>query len=139
MIYKSYLVEDNLSILKETAVLFYGENFGLKDDLYKKIKKEHCNTELYSFNQDEILSDKEKFYNYLNNDSLFEEKKTFILREINDKLFNDIDYIIEKKGNNKVFLFGNLLDKELRVEENKKTINRKNQKFEINLKRMKIL
>ena len=115
MIYKSYLVEDNLSILKDATVLFYGENFGLKDDLFKKIKKEYCDTELYYFSQDEILSDKEKFFNYLNNDSLFGEKKTFIIREINDKLLNDIDYIIKKKTSNKVFLFSNLLDKKSKI------------------------
>ena len=40
MIYKSYLIEQNLESITEKVVLFYGENFGLKNtSLKKKIKK----------------------------------------------------------------------------------------------------
>jgi hypothetical protein len=35
MIYKSYLVEQNINILKKDVVLIYGENDGLKSDLKK--------------------------------------------------------------------------------------------------------
>ena len=38
MIYKSYIVENNLNILKEKVVLFYGENTGLISDIKKKNK-----------------------------------------------------------------------------------------------------
>ena len=37
MIYKSYIVEDNINILKNNFTLFYGENLGLIDDLKKKL------------------------------------------------------------------------------------------------------
>ena len=37
MIYKSYLVEENIEILKNNLVLIYGENLGLINDLKKKI------------------------------------------------------------------------------------------------------
>ena len=33
MIYKSYLVEQNIDLLNNNIVLFYGENLGLKNDL----------------------------------------------------------------------------------------------------------
>ena len=36
MIYKSYLIEGNIDLLKENIILFYGENLGLKDDLKNK-------------------------------------------------------------------------------------------------------
>ncbi len=39
MIYKSYIVEDNINILKNNFTLFYGENLGLIDDLKKKLLK----------------------------------------------------------------------------------------------------
>ena len=32
MIFKSYLVENNIKILDKKLVLFYGENIGLKND-----------------------------------------------------------------------------------------------------------
>ena len=36
MIFKSYLVENDLSLLKDkNIILLYGENTGLKDDLKK--------------------------------------------------------------------------------------------------------
>mgnify|MGYP000864048324 FL=1 len=37
MIYKSYLVEQNVEILKNNLVLIYGENLGLINDLKIKI------------------------------------------------------------------------------------------------------
>ena len=39
MIYKSYLLEKNIGLLKNKIVLFYGENLGLKNELKEKIKK----------------------------------------------------------------------------------------------------
>ena len=39
MIYKSYQVENNLSILKENIALFYGVNIGLKNEFKSSIKK----------------------------------------------------------------------------------------------------
>ena len=39
MIYKSFLIENNLNNLKEKISLFYGENLGLKNDFKITIKK----------------------------------------------------------------------------------------------------
>ena len=39
MIYKSYLFEQNINIVKESICLLYGENLGLKNDLKKKDHK----------------------------------------------------------------------------------------------------
>ena len=35
MIFKSYLIEENLNNLKNAITLFYGENYGLMDDFRK--------------------------------------------------------------------------------------------------------
>ena len=37
MIFKSYLIDENLDLLKNNIVLFYGENIGLINE-FKKIK-----------------------------------------------------------------------------------------------------
>ena len=45
MIFKSYLVEENIEILTNNFTLFYGENLGLQDDIkkyYKTRKKKSC-------------------------------------------------------------------------------------------------
>ena len=40
MIHKSFLVEDNINLLKNNTALFYGENTGLINDFKKKITEE---------------------------------------------------------------------------------------------------
>ena len=39
MIYKSYLIEKNISAINENLVLIYGENIGIQDEIKKEIKK----------------------------------------------------------------------------------------------------
>ena len=43
MIYKSYLLEQNINSIKNNIVLFYGENLGLKNELKEKIKQKNKN------------------------------------------------------------------------------------------------
>ena len=38
MLYKSYLIEQNINNLDKSLFLFYGENIGLKNDFKKIIK-----------------------------------------------------------------------------------------------------
>ena len=59
MIYKSYIVENNLNILKEKMVLFYGENTGLISDIKKKIKTIYTNCEILNYDQDDVLKNNE--------------------------------------------------------------------------------
>ena len=57
MVYKSFLIENNISSLKESLVLFYGENLGLKNDIKNKIKflNREDKHEIINLMQDEIL------------------------------------------------------------------------------------
>ena len=55
MIYKSYLVEQNINLIKENLVIFYGENLGLKNYFKKLIKISNKRSEFILFNQEEIL------------------------------------------------------------------------------------
>ena len=61
MIYKSYLVEQNIDLLNNNLVLFYGENLGLKNDLKKTIKSLNKKAFIKSLNQEEILANIDKF------------------------------------------------------------------------------
>ena len=78
MIYKSYIVENNLNILKEKIVLFYGENTGLISDIKKKIKTFYKNCEILNYDQDDVLKNTEAIFSDVINISLFSQKK-FIL------------------------------------------------------------
>ena len=79
MQYKSFLIENNISSLKESLVLFYGENLGLKNDIKNKIKflNREDKHEIINLMQDEILINNNILFNEISNISLFEKKNFF--------------------------------------------------------------
>ena len=111
MIYKSFLVEENLKLLKYNLVLFYGENLGLKDDFKNKIKNLNKHALIKNFDQEEILYDETKFFNELFNKSLFDDTKIFYINKANDKILELIEEIEEKANTQKIYLFSDVLDK----------------------------
>ena len=115
MIYKSYLVEQNIGIIKNKIALIYGENLGLQNDLKKKIIKLYKKSKILKFEQDDILKSSELFYTELNNKSLFEETKIILINNCNDKLLEIIQDTINVIGDNKVFIFSNILEKKSKI------------------------
>ena len=115
MIYKSYLAEQSKSFLTENKlVLFYGENLGLKNDFKRKIFHS-LKDKIIRKNQEEILKNKDNFFEEVLNFSLFGENKIFLIDDANDK-FIDLLHKIEKKiDQNKIFLFSNILDKKSKL------------------------
>ena len=76
MILKSYIVEQNHSVLDDfQTVLFYGENDGVKDDIKIAIKKLNKDAEIINLFETEIIKNKNVLYDNLVNESLFNEKK----------------------------------------------------------------
>ena len=55
MIYKSFLIENNINEIKENLILFYGENLVLKNYFKKKIKNSK-DKNVIVFNQDNIIA-----------------------------------------------------------------------------------
>ena len=115
MIYKSYLIEGNIDLLKENIILFYGENLGLKDDLKNKIKDSKKEASILIYNQDDILKNEDLFFNEILNASLFEEKKIFFINEATDKILNVIENIRDKIDNHEIFLFSEILEKKSKI------------------------
>ena len=115
MLYKSYLIENNFSNLKEKISLFYGENLGLKNDFKRIIKEVNSEDEILYFNQDEIIQNNNVLIKEITNVSLFEKKKIFFVENINDK-FLDLVMEIEKiVADNKLFLFADILEKKSKL------------------------
>ena len=75
MIYKSYLIEQNVGKLKEKLILLYGENLGLKNDLKKEIILNNKSAEIINFFQDEVIKNENLLFNEILNISLFDQKK----------------------------------------------------------------
>lgn len=111
MIFKSYLIENNLENLNKNLVLFYGENSGLKNDLKKKIKLTNKISESLYFFQDDIIKNEKKFLNEIFNKSLFEQKKIYYIDQSTDKILDLIRKIEDKLDDQKIYLFSDQLDK----------------------------
>ena len=115
MIYKSYLIEEDINSLKKKIVLFYGENLGLKIDLKNQIKYINKKASILNYNQEDILKNEELFFNEILNVSLFNEKKIFFINEATDKIFHIIEEIEKKIDNHEIFLFSEILDKKSKI------------------------
>ncbi len=111
---KSYLLQDNLDLLKNLS-LFYGENSGLKDDFKKEIKCKNIGAEILRMSQDDILKDSSFFFREINNLSLFEKQKIIFIDQVNDKIFDIILQAEKNSDNFKIYLFSDLLDKKSKL------------------------
>ena len=75
MIYKSYLLEKILILLKN-IVLFYGENLGLKNEFKEKLNQKNKNVYNLNTSKMKFLKIKKIFFK-ITNKSLFEKKNHF--------------------------------------------------------------
>ena len=62
MIYKSYLIEQNINLIKDNLILFYGENLGLKNSFKDKIKQINKKAFVKNIIQQDILANEEHFF-----------------------------------------------------------------------------
>ena len=111
MIFKSYQVERDLELIDKDLILFYGENLGLQNEFKKLIREKKRDSEIILINQEDIIKNKEIFFNELFNDSLFQKEKIVFINETNDKIITIIKEIETKIENRKIYLFSELLDK----------------------------
>ena len=115
MIYKSYLVEQNINLLKENFILFYGENLGLKNDLKENIKLKNRDAEIIAFTQESVLSNEENFFSEIFNISLFEKEKVYFIDQSSDKILDVVLEIEPKINQQKIYLFADILDKKSKL------------------------
>ena len=68
MIYKSYLIEQNLEAINKNKIfLFYGENEGLKEDFKKNIKLINKSKEIISLLSDDVIKNEDLLINEILN------------------------------------------------------------------------
>ena len=114
MIIKSFEISKK-KFDKENFFLIYGENEGHKNEIIKFLEKIfNRNTE--NFDEEQILSDSEFFYEMIFNQSLFEKEKIVIISRCSDKICEIIENIIEKKDADiKIILSANVLEKKSKL------------------------
>jgi len=117
VILKSYIVEQNLDVLNNyQAVLLYGENDGLKEDIKNKLKMHEQDSEIINFFESEIIKKKTILYENIINESLFNENKIIFIQSATDKILNEITESLEKNSKNiKLYIFSDNLDKKSKL------------------------
>ena len=115
MIYKSYLIEQNISLLDKNLFLFYGENLGLKNELKEKIRFQNKKAEIINLSQYDIINNIDNFFNEILNISLFDEKKIYFINQVNDKILDAIKIIEPKIDSQKFYLISESLDKRSKI------------------------
>ena len=115
MIYKSFLIENNINLLKNHITIFYGENLGLKQKFKESPQKEIFIFKSESLTQEEIIKDQNNFYSSFLNSSLFSNEKIYFIECVDDKILDLIEDIKNKIDDNKIFMFADKLDKKSKL------------------------
>ena len=90
--------------------LIYGENEGLKNEIIQTLKKKFLGN-IENYDEGQIISNNELFYEKLFNKSLFEKEKIIILNRCSEKIYEVNEKIIDKKISDiKIILNANALE-----------------------------
>ncbi len=95
MILKSYET-NKININKNSFILLYGKNEGLKNQTKKNILKNKNITS--SYEENEIINNSNIFFENINSKSLFEKEKIINVKRVTDKIFKIMSEIIDKKS-----------------------------------------
>ena len=93
MIIKNYEI-NKIDFKNCKLILFYGKNNGLKNEATRYFIKEKESVQ--SYDEKEILENKNNFIENLSSKSLFEKKKIIIIKRASDKILKTIEEINEK-------------------------------------------
>ena len=114
MIIKSFEVNKK-KFDNQKFFLIYGENEGLKKEIIHLLKK-NFKGNIENYDETQIISDNELFYNKLFNQSLFDTEKIILINRCSEKIHGIIENIIEKKISDiKIILNANILDKKSKL------------------------
>ena len=115
MIIKSFEL-NKIDIKKCNFFLLYGENQGYKNEIIEKKFKEFYSENIYNYEENEILTNKDNFYNSILSKSFFEDKKLVIISRVTDKINNLIEEIIKKNIQDTIFVLNaNTLEKKSKI------------------------
>ena len=116
MIFKSYVLEQNLKSIDDCKIiLFYGENQGLKEEFKKNIKEANKNNEKLNLLQDEIIKNENLLINEISNKSLFNNKKIIFIDQVNEKILNIVEELAEDVSDEKIIIFAGNLEKKSKL------------------------
>ena len=96
MIIKSFELK-KITNFEYKLFLLYGQNEGLKNEIIKTYFIEKFKSDIFRYDEKEILDNKSNFFDGIFSKSFFEEKKIFIISRVTEKFNDIIEQIIEKE------------------------------------------
>ena len=113
--------------IKNNFFLFYGENQGLKNEVIKNKFQIKYKESTYNYDENEVLINKENFFNNILSKSFFENEKLIIINRVTDKILYIVEELIDKKIEDLVVVLNaNILEKKSKVrslfEKHKETV-----------------
>jgi DNA polymerase III subunit delta len=85
--------------------LFYGENAGLKNEIIRENFKSKFENKTFNYDENEILKNKDKFFEEILSSSFFENEKLIIVSRSTDKIIDIAEEIIERNLDNLIIIF----------------------------------
>jgi len=96
MIVKSFEL-NKIDLKKNNSFLLYGENEGFKNQVIENEFKKYYSKNTFYYEENEILDNKDNFFDKILSKSFFENEKLIIINRSTDKIALIIEEIIEKK------------------------------------------
>ena len=114
MIIKTYEVSRK-KFDKQNFFLIYGENEGQKNEIIQLLKK-NFKGQTESYDETQILNNKELFYEKIFNQSLFEKEKIIIINRCSEKIYEVAEDILDKQiSDTKILFKANVLEKKSKL------------------------
>ena len=111
MIIKSFQLND-IKKTNSNYFLLYGKNEGQKDEIIKECFFANFKGEIISYDESQILDNKDIFFETCMNESLFQDKKIIHISRVTSKIYEIIKELISKDiANKKIILNSDLLEK----------------------------
>ena len=126
MILKNFEL-NKINLNNQKYFLLYGDNNGQIDETINNIFTKNYKENVYNYDENDVLNNKENFFAQVLNSSFFEVQKIIIISRVTDKLFEIFKEILEKNVDDIIFILKtNQLEKKSKLrkfyEENEKTI-----------------
>ena len=103
MIIKSFNLKENLK-KNINFYLLYGLNSGLIEETTNNILKPNFSKNVFNYDENEILSNKNEFKESILSKSFFDKDKLIIINRASDKILNLVEEIIDKNINDLVII-----------------------------------
>ena len=126
MILKNFEL-NKINIKKNNYFLLHGNNKGFINQVIKENFINKFSSNIYNYDESEVIDNKSNFFDQILNNSFFENNKLIIISRTTDKSKVIIEEIIDKKISDIVFVFvADVLEKKSKLrkffEDDKKTI-----------------